>query len=449
MTGGKKSLTSLFVTISVILLLILSQPASSLIVTISGPTQTGVNQIVALTGEIIIQSSSGEWTNISEIRLNITGSGTDTVLIPVNITPGVVVVSSRSLTETSSTLLNITVNSTTDAIFGYGYGYGYVNGSIYGSSGWSFGYGAGYGYDNYSGMYGYNVMNSPDNAKISFDVFWKPAVAGSYIIELTVILFDRDGVAREFSSRHSLYVQESILEEESVQTTGGGGGGALPPAPLSAESEYYESITKFLHENEVRIMDIPWRLREKVGITEFRVKHSKSGSIVVTLSKVSSLPEGIPEPEGAVYSIFEIVFTQYGTRNRVDITGNFIYQIDRSWLSYTGIKPSDIFFLKYTKGKWNELPAEVVDEDEEYVYYNVKVDSFSLFAVISESKPRTSVGVLQISEPYYRVLKAPTPVPDIKPFSVEEPTELQFPLYATLLALVTLILLLIIRALNK
>jgi len=70
-TNRKKSLASIVITLAIIATLILSQPALSLIVSLTGPDKGIVGEIVTFTAKIEIQSSAGEWTYIKDIRLRV------------------------------------------------------------------------------------------------------------------------------------------------------------------------------------------------------------------------------------------------------------------------------------------------------------------------------------------------------------------------------------------
>ncbi len=218
--GRKKSLASVAITLTIIAMLILSQPAASLLVSLTGPDTSIVGKTVTFTAKIEIQSEAGEWSHIKDIRLNVEKDGqTDSVSIPVNLTPGAVVLENAPLANTNSTVANVTVNSTTNAVFGWGYGYGYVNNG-YGYLGWGYGYGYGYGYGCYGYGYGYNVIGSPSNAVIAYDIAWKPNETGTYNFKLVVTVVDRNGKEVTFESDvHTINVYSKSVIAVAPQST--------------------------------------------------------------------------------------------------------------------------------------------------------------------------------------------------------------------------------------
>jgi len=167
---------------------------------------------------------------------------------------------------------------------------------------------------------------------------------------------------------------------------GGGGGGGIPlPPPLAAPSEFYTSLIKYLKANEPRVIAMTSDIINKVGILEIQAVIQQTMSVSTTVSRVSALPSGVTEPEGNVYSFFEIVFTQYGTQKKVEPSGYLKYRVSKEWLGSINAEPSDIKFLKWDNG-WIELSSEVLDEDDDYYYFKVNLDSFSLFAVVAVKK---------------------------------------------------------------
>jgi PGF-pre-PGF domain-containing protein len=199
--------------------------------------------------------------------------------------------------------------------------------------------------------------------------------------------------------------EEEEEEEETTTTTsggGGGGGGGLLPPPLTAPSEIAESIVKFLKANEVKIITVPSIIMEEIGLTEIEAILDRSLTISATISKVASLPSSIPSPEGEAYTFFEIVFTQYGTQSEVEPSGHIKHRISKEWLNSINADSSDVKFLKYKDGKWVELSSEIIDEDSEFIYYKVNLDSFSLFAVVVEKVTKPTV-------PYIPPQKTPEP----------------------------------------
>jgi len=214
MLGSKKTIGSTLITVFVIIMLILSQPVSSISLNLLGPSKIGVDDTVKITSEIIIKNI--EWVNITEIYLEISGENSiDRLKIPVNLTKNAVIVENLDLMNTGSSILNITVNSSTNAVFGNGFGYAYVFSGppvVNGSEGIRYGYG-----------YGYGHINESVDALIAYDIFWVGKSSGQFIFKLSLKEGEDNMV---FFAEHELTVeaQPSDNTEGDYAITGGGGG---------------------------------------------------------------------------------------------------------------------------------------------------------------------------------------------------------------------------------
>ena len=203
---------------------------------------------------------------------------------------------------------------------------------------------------------------------------------GSYKIRLTAT----DFAGNANSASVNVVVDNIVPPPPSRPARGGGGGIPLPP-PLAAPSEFYASLIKYLRANEPRVIAMTSEIIDKVGILEIQATIQQTMSISATVFRVSALPSGVTEPEGDVYSFFEIVFTQRETQKKVEPSGYFKYRVSKEWLSSINAQINDIRFLKWDNG-WIELSSKVVDEDDDYYYFKVDIDSFSLFAVVAVKK---------------------------------------------------------------
>lgn len=208
---------------------------------------------------------------------------------------------------------------------------------------------------------------------------------------------------------------------------GGGGGGGMPPAPsLVAPSEFSESIVKRFSSGEEIVIGMPSNI-VAMGITEIGAVYDQSSNLRVTVSK-ALIPSDVRKPKGNVYTYFEVLFTDYFTSVKVEPTGYINFKLVKSDLNRAD--ESDVQFLKWTGSKWNELSSEFVDEDEEYYYFRVNLDSFSLFAVTIQ-KEETAPSIPSIPStpiPTKTPVVTPTisttsPTPSITPTPLWKSTE--------------------------
>ncbi|MFP4559123.1 MAG: PGF-pre-PGF domain-containing protein, partial [Archaeoglobaceae archaeon] len=190
---------------------------------------------------------------------------------------------------------------------------------------------------------------------------------------------------------------------------GGGGGGVSVPPPLQAGSAVLYTSFHTFRDTE-SIINIPSTYASDTGVTRLKGKTDSSIFVSFAVSGVSELPSNIPQPDSDVYRTFEIVFTEFNTVNEVEPSGTIEFKVSKDWIDENGYDPEDIVLLKFKEG-WQELQTELVDEDEDYYYYEATVDSFSIFAI--SSPMRTS-----ISPP---PTQPTTPTPQPEPTTTEPP----------------------------
>jgi len=189
---------------------------------------------------------------------------------------------------------------------------------------------------------------------------------------------------------------------------GGGGGGFLPPSiPFEAPSESYRSITTSFKANENNLITVPASMQEVTGVMEIEAVLDQSMDVVATVSKVSALPEAISEAPGEIYTYFEVVFTKQGTSTTLEPAGSIKVRVEKEWINRIGATSSDIKFVKYKYDTWIDVSSEVIDSDDQYYYFKLNLDSFSLFAVIKKS----SVSLPSMSFPMSTPTPTATPTP--------------------------------------
>jgi PGF-pre-PGF domain-containing protein len=101
--------------------------------------------------------------------------------------------------------------------------------------------------------------------------------------------------------------------------------------------------------------------------------------IMITASK-ATLPASIPTPNGTVFEYAEL--TLYKVTDDA-IAGTLIeFTVPLSWLDENGFDPSQVMLLRWHDGEWQELPTEIVKEENGKVYFRAESFGLSLFAII-------------------------------------------------------------------
>lgn len=167
---------------------------------------------------------------------------------------------------------------------------------------------------------------------------------------------------------------------------GGGGGGGFVTPSFEASSDYYTQQTVILKAGKTSTLSTTSRITELTGVYEVEALINEDISVTMYVSKVSTLPSGVPAPEGTEYTYFEIIFTKFGTTTEIEPSGHIKVKISKEWMTKSGAKASDIQFSKYNGIRWTGLPSEVINEDDQFYYYNIELSSFSLFAITIKQK---------------------------------------------------------------
>jgi PGF-pre-PGF domain-containing protein len=260
-------------------------------------------------------------------------------------------------------------------------------------------------------------LNAGQAINLTFN--WIPPGSGAYSIEVEVDPDDSVSEFNETNNNVSTIVTVSSPPSGSSQPAsggGGGGGGALTLKPsFIAPYEYYESFVRSFRVNETVVIVIPAKLEEDTGISEIGASIDKIMLGTAAISKVRSLPEDMPAPEGNVFAYFEFVCTQYGTLNKVEPSGYLKFRVLKEWLRSVEAGQSDVKLLKYAD-KWIEIPVELTGEDENYHYFKANLESFSIFSIVAEVK---AVTITPTSTPMQVKTEAPEPIETLESLSTE------------------------------
>jgi PGF-pre-PGF domain-containing protein len=224
----------------------------------------------------------------------------------------------------------------------------------------------------------------------------------------------------------------------SIAIGGGGGGGAVfTSLPLEAPSEFKYTVSKTVSGGEEALFTLSEEAIEKTGVVYLTLKPEKRTTITLTVSKVKSLPDGIPLPPYDLYNLLEISVVKYGTQEKVKTEGKVKFRVSKQWLKENGYDRDSVILMKYAE-KWIELPTTVVGEDENYVYFETEVKSFSIFAIVAKEKVKAKIIPTQQS-PVITETIIPTSAVTTTPTSIETRSKTTVPGFQFVYTLVTLI----------
>jgi PGF-pre-PGF domain-containing protein len=429
MNKNKKTLSSVVVTLGIIAMLVLIQPMAGLQVNFEGlPSSCNVNQEINFKAKITIQSK--EWSNITSIKLIISKDRkTDVTNIPINLNPNAVVVQSKDLANTSSKIIEIKVDSETNAVHGYGYGYDYISENNYGYTSYHSGYGYGYGYGYITGYgYGYNVVNSPYSAILAYNITWKPESTGTYTIKLEVTVQKSDGEEITFTKEKTIDVKPTTSLLRTHHRSSGRGSSTSEETSEKGVVAKSEIRTQFEPGKPVDI-SLPWEKAKELGIIGLTLEYQQQVQAKVEIAKLAELPQTIEKPKVAkeLYNIIEIKVVDENTGKYIEPKGWIKFMVSKKWLKEKGYSPDDVVMLRYHSG-WEVLETKKLGvEDAENIYYKAYTPGFSIFAVAikaaEEKKPTTEENTTTpTTEEGKAKVEQPTKPSEEKPTTEENTT---------------------------
>lgn len=202
--------------------------------------------------------------------------------------------------------------------------------------------------------------------------------AGTYTVELTVT--DSDGA----TDNATVQITVTSPRRGAGGAGGGGGGATFIPPPFEAPPEIKHVEARYVPAQEEVSFKPSSKIVETADVVEVVIKPKETATVTFAISKVRSLPDEVPEPRYHTYNIFEIGIARYGTAMKIDAEGRIKFRVAKSWLEEKGYAKEQVSLMKYTGDKWIEIPSEITGEDNDYVYYESRLSSFSLFAIVAK-----------------------------------------------------------------
>ena len=223
---------------------------------------------------------------------------------------------------------------------------------------------------------------------------------------------------------------------------GGGGGAAFIPPPLEAPPEVKHIEARYFPANREVTLRPPSQIVETTDIVEIVAKIDEARTLSIAISKAKDLPENVPTPPHKAYKVFEVVFAKYGTTVKVEPSGRISFRVAKDWMAKERV--NEITLMKYSpaKAKWIEIPTTKVGEDDNYVYFESSIESFSLFAIVGKAKPAIAATPTVTTTAITETPPAPTTTPTTTPsekLTPTPPTLAKFPPMMTVLVIAAVI----------
>jgi PGF-pre-PGF domain-containing protein len=111
----------------------------------------------------------------------------------------------------------------------------------------------------------------------------------------------------------------------------------------------------------------------------------KTTTIVETLKGKSTLVSGLPS--GEIYKSLNIWVGNSGFATADNIENAVVcFKVEKSWMQNKNIAKSSVVLNKYNNGKWEQLPVNLIGEDDGFIYFTSKTTGFSSFVITGKTE---------------------------------------------------------------
>jgi PGF-pre-PGF domain-containing protein len=191
------------------------------------------------------------------------------------------------------------------------------------------------------------------------------------------------------SGTESLETENDKTDSEGYRSGGNssGGGGSAGGSPEPQENVDSKEISQtYVTKGEKINFDFPNNITCVVYANFDAEKTAgKTTAIAELLKRKSSL---VPElPSGEIYKFFNLWIGNAGFAGPENIKNPFLYfKVEKAWIQGKKIDPASITLNRYSNESWEQLPAYLSDEDDKYLYFLAKPESFSFFRISGNIK---------------------------------------------------------------
>ena len=220
-----------------------------------------------------------------------------------------------------------------------------------------------------------------------------------------------DGVGLE--GNHSIIVIGKKVVNNGGGGGGGGGGGTSGEEYKNievseTEREYVNKDSKVSYS-----FDMEGNIISYINFTG-KTSSGRIAAKIDTLKDTSTLVD--QAPPGKVFKNMGIYVGNLGwasPNNIADPTISFI--VHKSWVNENNIDKSTITLNRYSDEKWNPLETDLIDEDQNSLYFESKTPGFSQFAVTGTEASAAQGGEGEVVEKPTIVVERKEPVTEQTP----------------------------------
>ncbi|MDO8725194.1 MAG: PGF-pre-PGF domain-containing protein [Candidatus Methanoperedens sp.] len=397
-------IASALITIFIVAMLIISGPASAVIVKIVGLDGASITSGDSKIFDInVTLENPDKFVPISDFSLNISKSGTTVKQCKFDTAGNKLSPCDAAITNVSAIAAPSASHFGNGSGYGWdnyssGYGFGYNFSQGYGWKGFGYGYGNGYGYG-----YSYGAGGGDVTFVYRITLSTSGMATGTDYTAKAYLNTGNDALTYFASSEASFTIAAASTSgsggSSSGGSSGGGGGGG-------ASGENFSNIeAKERYELQIfKDKTTTYSFKNASNpVTYVKITGNVSaGSTTVTAEVLKSTSTLVKTaPSGTVYKNVNIWVGTSGFATSKNIKDAIIgFRIDNSWLTNNGISVSDVKLLKWDGTQWIQLETTVIGKQDSYTVFEGKTTSFSPFAIsakVSEIAPVKTPGVTQPS----------------------------------------------------
>ncbi len=138
---------------------------------------------------------------------------------------------------------------------------------------------------------------------------------------------------------------------------------------------------------------------ETTGVSNIVIIPNKDlTDVKVIVVELNNKPDGIPQipiPTGIIYKYFDFsLFSNDIYIEENDLQSIIIkFQVEQEWIIDNNVSGKEnVTLMRYHNSTWMNLTTTIIDEDDEFVYYEAKTEGLSTFAIVGEGIIKTDQG---------------------------------------------------------
>ncbi|MCD4809769.1 MAG: PGF-pre-PGF domain-containing protein [Methanosarcinales archaeon] len=226
-------------------------------------------------------------------------------------------------------------------------------------------------------------------------------------------IFANDTSGNNASDQVKITVKKPIVDDRKNGGGGGGGGGTSGEAfnnieVSETEREYVNKDSKVSYS-----FDMEGNIISYINFTG-KTSSGRIAAKIDTLKDTSTLVDHAPQ--GKVFKNMGIYVGNLGWASPNNIANPTIrFIVHKSWVNENNIDKSTITLNRYSDEKWNPLETDLIDEDQDSLYFESKTPGFSQFAVTGTEASAAQGGEGEVVEKPTIVVERQEPVTEQTP----------------------------------